>query len=81
MLIFSHSTGLQKTFTTTEEIQPATTDLPQPKKGMPKWAPDYLDALNQREGFKNKAGELIGQDYIMVFFNDHLPDGRAEANA
>ena len=51
----------------TKEIQSASPNLPQPKKGMPDWAPDYLEALNQAEGVKTKVAELINLSYSTVY--------------
>ncbi len=51
----------------TKEIQPVSPNLPRPKKGMPEWATDYLEALNKTEGVLTKAAELIGKDYSTTY--------------
>ena len=48
-------------------IQPASSDLYHPKKGMPEWGPRYLEALEQAQGAKVRAAELIGKNYKSVY--------------
>ena len=50
----------------TSALQTASSNLPQRKKGMPEWGPQYLEALEQAHGAKMKAAKLIGLSYSAV---------------
>ena len=51
----------------TGEIQPINSQPLLPKKGMPKWGSDYLDALHRAEGVLTAAAGLIGKDYSTTY--------------
>lgn len=49
------------------DLQPASSDIYQPKKRMPNWGPEYLEALHKCAGAKIKAAKLIGLSYSAVY--------------
>ncbi len=51
----------------TKEIQPDSPSLPQPKKGMLEWAPDYLEALKKAKGVLYAAAKLVNLSYSAVY--------------
>jgi len=51
----------------TSAIQPASSNVPKPKRGMPKWGPQYLEALHRCSGVKTRAAVLIGLSYSAVY--------------
>ncbi len=51
----------------TKEIQPSNPNLPQPKKGMPEWGPDYLEALKKAKGVLHVAAKLVSLTYSAVY--------------
>ena len=51
----------------TKEIQPVSPSLPQPKKGMPEWGPDYLEALKKAKGVLYVAAKLVSLTYSAVY--------------
>ena len=70
----------------TSAIQPDSSNLPLPKKGMPKWGQKYLEALQKCSGVKTKAAALINLSYSAVYkvtlsqpdFGDAVDKIRAE---
>lgn len=48
-------------------IQPTGSELAQPRKGMPDWAANYLEALEKTGGLKVEAAKLIGKSYSAVY--------------
>lgn len=50
-----------------DQIQPISPNIPQPKKGMPRWAPDYLKALEQTQGALTAAAKLVSLTYSAVY--------------
>ncbi len=51
----------------TKEIQPVSPTLPQPKKGMPEWESDYLEALKKAKGVLHVAAKLVSLTYSSVY--------------
>jgi len=50
-----------------DQIQSISPNIPQPKKGMPKWASAYLEALEQTQGVLTAAAKLINLTYSAVY--------------
>ncbi|MFC1542927.1 hypothetical protein ACFL4K_00110 [Candidatus Neomarinimicrobiota bacterium] len=51
----------------TKQIQSISPNIPQPTKGMPKWAKKYLNALERTEGALVRASELSGLSYSTTY--------------
>ncbi len=49
------------------DIQPASSNLPQQKQGMPDWGAEYLKALQKAEGALVKAARMIGINYPTTY--------------